>query len=103
MGSWRLFVDRVQDERDSAGQTLPFRSFGHELFTPQRSEAIKSGPLALVRERPRGGYPASGLETMKSGIQRAGLDLKQFFRGALNVLGNRMTVSGAGKSGAEDE
>jgi hypothetical protein len=40
---------------------------------------------------------------MERRIQRPGLDLEQVFGGALNVLGNRVAVSGPGEECAEDE
>jgi len=40
---------------------------------------------------------------MERRVQRSCLDLEQVFGCALNVLGNRVAVSGPGKQGAEDE
>ena len=40
---------------------------------------------------------------MERRIQRPGFDLEEVFGCTLNVLGNRVPVSGPGKQGAKDE
>jgi hypothetical protein len=40
---------------------------------------------------------------MESRVQRTGLDLKQVFRGPLNVFGDSVAVSRPSKKSAEDE
>src|SRR3989442_2863485 len=101
--SLRLLIDWIQNQRHGAGERVPFRLRGRELSTPERREAIEPGPLTFVRQFPRGSYPTLCLETMERRIQRSCLDLKQVFGGALNVLGDRLAVSGPGKQRAEDE
>ena len=81
---------------------LPFVVYP-QLFTPERRQEIEPGPLAFVRDFPGGIYPAPSLQTVKRRIQRSGFDLEQVFRRALNVLGDRVAVSGTRKQSAEDE
>src|SRR5439155_14806074 len=52
--SLRLLIDSIQDQCHGAGESLPLRSFGRELFAPERRQAIEPGPLAFRRELPGG-------------------------------------------------
>ena len=56
-----------------------------------------------IPEAHSGNTSAERLQPMERRIQRSCLHLQQFFRSLLNVLGNRVTMSGPGKQGAEDQ
>src|SRR5262249_32261286 len=73
------------------------------LFVPEPRQAIVPGPFAFFGQLPRRSDPALCLQPMQRRVQRPGLDLEQIFRGSLNVFGDEVAVSRAGKKSTENE
>src|SRR5205814_7520497 len=67
--SLRFLIDWIQNQCHGAREGLPLRSFGRELTTPERRQAIEPGRLAFVRYFPRRCDPALCLQTMECRIQ----------------------------------
>src|SRR5216684_2750907 len=67
--SLSLLIYWVQNQSHGAGERLPLRVFGCELFAPERCEAIILGALAFVGKFPGGRDPALGFQTMEGRIQ----------------------------------
>src|SRR5581483_4139914 len=103
MASLFLLRGWIHNQSHSAGEHLPFRLFGRELFAPLTREAIEPGALSLIRQLPRRGDPAFRLQPMKRRIQRPRLDLEQVFGGPLNVFSDRVPMGGSGKQGSKDQ
>src|SRR5688572_6900715 len=47
--SLRLLIDWLQNQCHCTGESIPFRLFGSELFTPGRRQAIELRPLTFPR------------------------------------------------------
>src|SRR4051812_22815637 len=93
----------IQDQSHGAGERLPFRLFGKELFPAERREAIVLGPFSLVGMLPGRRDPAFRLEAMHARIERTGFDLEQIFRRPLDMLRNRVSVHRAAEKGLKDQ
>lgn len=69
----------------------------------RRKPVILELAVSVLRCFPFRDDPPFPLETVKCRLQRSMLDLKEVFRGALNVLGDLVPMSRAKQQGAQDE
>jgi hypothetical protein len=94
---------RLEQKPHRTSKGLPFGLFGRQLLPALWRDAVVAGTFALVGPLPGRGDPALRLKPIQRGIQRAGLDLQQLFRRALNVLGDRVAVTRASQKGPQNE
>src|SRR5882762_3554316 len=99
-----LLGGRPHHSRHSLGHLLPLRFFDQELLPPFiRQPVVFEFPISIRRSFPFGSYPASLLQAMQRGIERAVLRLQKFIRGPLNVLPDLVTVSRSIEKRPQDE
>src|SRR5580704_2936397 len=90
--------------RHSFGHLLPLRFFNQKLLPAFFSQAIVfEFPISIRRSLPFRHDPASSLQAMQRGIERAVLHLQEFICGPLNVLPDLVTVSRSIEEGPQDE
>lgn len=104
MRSRFLLPGGPHDAGHSLNHPLPARLFPSELLFAGGREAVElEFAVAVASGFPAGGDPAFSFHTMKRGVERAVLDLQDFFGGLLDVFGDLMAVGGTEKECAQDE
>jgi len=97
-------LGRRKNARDCGDELVPLGFFGGQLlFAGRRQPIVLELAVAVLGGFPFRGQPAFLFQAMQRGIKRAVLDLKDFIRGALDVLGDFVAVSGPELERAEDQ
>jgi len=86
----------------AAGQLLPIRLPHDELLLSSYGESVVF-EFAIAVCLPPGRDPAPALQPVQGWVKRAVLDLQHTLRGALDVLGDFVTMGGAKTQGSQNQ